>query len=77
MIKVNYSRDEVVEQCVKIKEIKEDDNKSVRSEMSRALLSLEQEVRRSGRSVRQTMPCNPGTDKVAKISAAKINLPDL
>ena len=64
-----FSREDRVESRVKIEEVKEGDDESVRSEVSRALSSLEQEVRRSGRSVRQTTTYNPTTGKAAEISA--------
>ena len=53
VIEADYPRDEVVEQRVEIDEVKEDDkdNNLIRSEMSRAASSIEQEVQRSGRSV--------------------------
>ena len=51
VIKEDCPRDEAAEQCVKIEEVKADDkdNASVRSEVSRASLSLEQEICRSSR----------------------------
>ena len=52
VIEADFWREEAVEPCVKIEEVKEDNDKYVRSEVSRALSSLEQEVCRSGRSVR-------------------------
>ena len=60
-----------MEQCVKIKEEKEDDDESVKSEVPRASLRLEQEVRRAVRSVRQTTTYNHTTGKAAEISAAQ------
>ena len=56
---------------VKIEEVVDTDDESVRCDVSRAVYSLEQEVYRSGRSVRQTTTYNPTTGKVAKISAVQ------
>ena len=42
VVEVDSPRDAVVEQRVKIEEVKEDDNNSVKPEVSRALLSLKQ-----------------------------------
>ena len=47
------------------------DDESVRSEVSRALLSLGQEVCRSGRTVCQTTTYDPTTGKAAEISAVQ------
>ena len=60
VIEADNPRDEVVEQQVKIEEVMDNDKdaKSVRSEVSRALSSLEQEVPRSDRTVRQTTAYN-------------------
>jgi len=44
VIGADYARDEVMEQRVKIEEVKEDDDGSVRLEVSRAFSNLEQEV---------------------------------
>ena len=73
MIEANYPRDKVVEQRVKIEEVKDGDkeDKHVRSEVARASSSLEQEVRRSGRTVRQTTTYNSTTGKAAEISAVQ------
>ena len=77
VIGAKYPRDEVmvefVEQRVKVEEVKEDnkDNGSARSEVSRALSSLEQEVRRSVRSPRQTTNCNPTTGETTELSAVQ------
>ena len=56
LIEAKSPRDEVVEQCVKIEEVVDDynDNEAVRSEVPKASLSLEHEVRRAGRSMCQT-----------------------
>ena len=70
-IEANYPRDEIMEQRVNIEEVKEDDNKSGRSKVSRALLSLEKEVHRSGRSMCRTTTYNRTTGKAAEISAAQ------
>ena len=73
VIKANYPRDKVVAQHVKIVEVKEDDKDSepVRSEVSRALPSLEQEVHRSGRSMCQTTDYNPTTSKATELSTVQ------
>ena len=76
MIEADFPRDESTEQDIKIMEVKEGDkdNTSVRSEVPRALSILEQEVRRSGRSVCETISYNPttGTGKATELSSVKI-----
>ena len=52
MIEAAFPREDAAEPRVKIEEVKEDDDVSVKSEVSKASSSLEQEVRRSGRTVR-------------------------
>ena len=69
MIEADFPREEAVEPRVKIEEVKEDNGVYVRSEVSKTLLSLEQEVRRSGRTVRQTTTYNPTTGKAAEVSS--------
>ena len=71
MIVADYPRDEVVEQDIKIEEVKrgDKDGEPVRSEVSRLSLSLDQEVRRSSRSVLQSMTYNPMTGKATELSA--------
>ena len=54
VIEADLLREEAVEPRVKIEEVKEDNDVSVRSEVSKASPSLEQEVCRSGRTVSQT-----------------------
>ena len=51
VIEAGFPREEAVEPCVKIEEVKEGDDESIRSEVSRASSSLKQEVCRSGRCV--------------------------
>ena len=53
IVEAENPRDEVVESRVKIEEVADNgnDDESLRSEVSRASLSLEQEVRRSGRTM--------------------------
>ena len=41
MIEADFPKEEAVESCAKIDEVKEDDDVSVRLEVSRALSSLE------------------------------------
>ena len=70
VIEADFPREEIVqpeEPRVKIEEIKDD--ASVSSEVSKASSSLEQVVRRSGRTVTQTTTYNPTTGKAAEISA--------
>ena len=60
-----------MEQDINIEEVEggDKDNKSGRSEVSRTLSSLEQELSRSGRAVRQTMTYNPTPGKATELSA--------
>merc|ERR1712153_4763 len=70
VIEADFPREEIVqpeEPRVKI----EEDDASVSSEASKASSSLEQVVRRSGRTVTQTTTYNPTTGKAAEISAVQ------
>ena len=69
VIEADFPREDTVEPRVKIEEIKKDDDVSVKSEVSKTSSSLEHEVCRSGRTIRQTTTYNPTTDKAAEISA--------
>ena len=76
VIEADFSREDVVEPCVKFEEVKEDIEEvkeggdvSIKLEVSRAALNLEQEVRRSGRTVGQTTTYNSTTGKAAEIGA--------
>ena len=53
------------------------DDTSVSSGVSRASSSLEQEVRRSGRTIRQTTTYDHTTGKAAEISAVQNYMPTL
>ena len=72
VIEADFPREERVEPRVKIEEVKEDDDESVTSEVSKASSSLEQVVSRSGRTVTQTTTYNPTTGRAAGISATQI-----
>ena len=77
VIEADFSREERVqpqETRVKIEELKDQDDASVSSEVSKALSSLEQVVRRSVRTVTQTMTYNPTTGKAIDISAVQITM---
>jgi hypothetical protein len=67
VIEADSASDEVVETQVKLES--PGDDESVSSEVSRASSSLEQEVRRSGRTVRQTMTYDPESGKASTIGA--------
>ena len=72
VIEADFSREERVqpeEPRIKIEEVKDQDDASVSLEVSKASSSLEQVVRRSGRTVTQTTTYNPTTDKATDISA--------
>ena len=73
VVEAKNSCDEVVYTHIKIEEVVEDvrDDKSVRSVVSRAPSSLEQEVLRSIRTVQQTTTYNPTTGKAAKSRAVQ------
>ena len=54
MLEADFPREDAVEPRVKIEEVTEDDDMSVKFEVPKASSSLEQEVHRSGRILRQT-----------------------
>ena len=64
-------RDKVVDTQLNIEEVVDNfnDDISVRSKVSRVLSSLEQEVLRSGRTIRQTTTYDPMTGKGDPIGA--------
>ena len=70
-IETENPRDEVVDTQIKIEKVVDDvrDDESFMCEVSKALSSLEQEVRRLGRTVHQITTYNPMTGKATEISA--------
>ena len=72
VIEAHFPREERVqpeEPHIKIEEVKDQDDVSVSSEVLKVSSSLEQVVRRSGRTVTQTTTYNPTTGKATDISA--------